>query len=461
MRRASHADHAERVRQIAAPAFTREDRYAWAVHRADSLALDSDADSLALRWFTAVRWTTLVAGAGAVIAGRNALQAPAAVGPAVAALVAFAVSNVWLTWRARSASGGHLRSTAPLLMCVDVALLSWLLLRAGGVLNPASVFYLVEIVVAALVFGRRWTWIVASLSVAGYATLFLAPTDDLRAAQSMHPEIATHMQGMWLAFALTAIIIAALVTRLLGAIDRRDRALDTLRARNDAAMRAASLATLAAGAAHELSTPLATIAVAARELERSLAPSSDQALDDARLIRAEAGRCRAILDDLAGSAGQPAAESPRTLTVSDILDDVTKRLSPAERDRTRIQGHVDTAVTWPARPVARAMTNVVQNALQAAPLADVDIRVEASPGAQAITVRVADQGPGMTAEHVQRAGDPFFSTRAGGTGLGLFVARSTVEQLRGTLAVASTPGAGTVVTIVLPAHPGAPERSAP
>lgn len=451
---------ASRVRQIAAPAFARADRYAWAVHRADSLALDANADSLALRWFTTVRWTTLVAGAGAVIAGRNALQAPAPIAPAVVALVVFAMSNVWLTWRARTGSGGDLRRTAPVLMCGDIILLTWLLLRAGGVLNPASVFYLVEIVVAALVFGRRWTWMVAGLSVAGYATLFLAPTDDLRAAQSMHPEIATHMQGMWLAFALTAIIIAALVTRLLGAIDRRDRALRTLRARNDAAMRAASIATLAAGAAHELSTPLATIAVAARELERGLSAAPGQALDDARLIRAEAGRCRGILDDLAGTAGQPAAEAPRTLTLSEILGDVTNRLSPHERERTRIDGHLDTTVTWPARPVVRAVTNVVQNALQATPGSDVHVSVDAPGGADAVTIRVTDRGAGMSAEHAQRAGDPFFSTKPGGTGLGLFVARSTAEQLGGTLALASTPGAGTVVTIVLPAHGGNPTAPA-
>ena len=169
-------------------------------------------------------------------------------------------------------------------MCADVTLLSWLLLRAGGVLNPASVFYLVEIVVAALVLGRRWTWVVTSLSVAGYALLFVAETDQLQAAQSMHPEIALHMRGMWLAFALTALIIAALVTRFTIAVERRDRALESLRERNASAVRVAGLATLAAGAAHELEYPpfhhcgrRARARARARERELARPPSGREA----------------------------------------------------------------------------------------------------------------------------------------------------------------------------------------
>lgn len=411
----------------------------------------TENDRLGLRWFTTVRWITVVAGAGAVFAGREVLQAPAPVGPAIAALIVFAISNSWLTWRAQRASARDVQTIAPLLMCADVALLSWLLLRAGGVLNPASVFYLVEIVVAALVFGRRWTWIVALLAVAGYATSFLAPTDDLRAAQMMHPEIALHMRGMWLAFALTAVIIAALVTRLLSALERRDRALDVLRMRNEGAMRAASLATLAAGAAHELSTPLATIAVAARELERGLADSLNEGRHDARLIRDEAARCRAILDDLAGAAGQPSGEPPQSTSLTRVLEDVKARLASSDRDRVRIADAPDAEVQWPLRPVGRALANVIQNALQASGR---EVRITVTHASDTLTIVVADDGPGMTPEQAARAGDPFYTTKPGGTGLGLFVTRSTIEQLGGTFRLATQPGAGTAVTMTLPIHAG-------
>jgi two-component system sensor histidine kinase RegB len=131
-------------------------------------------------------------------------------------------------------------------------------------------------------------WIVTSLSVAGYALLFLAETDQLQAAQSMHPEIALHMRGMWLAFALTALVIAALVTRLTIAVERRDRALESLRERNASAVRVAGLATLGRRRRRTSSARRSsTIAVAARELERALADANSPALrQDARLIRA-------------------------------------------------------------------------------------------------------------------------------------------------------------------------------
>ena len=411
----------------------------------------SESDTIALRWFTAARWITLVAGMGAVVAGRNALQAPAPLAPALVALLAFAISNLWLTWRARSSAGRDLQTVAPWLMCADVALLSWLLLRAGGVLNPASVFYLVEIVVAALVFGRRWTWIIAGLAVTGYAALFLAPTDDLRAAQVMHPEIALHMQGMWLAFALTAIVIGALVTRLLATIERRDREYARLRERSERAMRAASLATLAAGAAHELSTPLSTIAVAARELERTLADGPDRGLADARLIRAETTRCRDILDDLAGSSGQPTGEAPRALTLQAVLDDVLSRLAPDDRRRIVHEGDLGAQVTWPARPVIRAIANIVQNAIQASTDGS-PVTIRCTADDDQVSCAVIDRGAGMRADEAARAGEPFQTTRPGGTGLGLFVARSTVEQLGGSFDLTSAPGAGTTVTLTLPRH---------
>src|SRR4029079_15279201 len=175
----------------------------------------SQNDPVGLSWVITVRWTTLLAGIGAVVAGRRALEISVPVAAVIAELAVLALSNLWLTWRVRRTEASQLITTAGGLVCMDVLFLSWLLLKSGGVLHPASVFFLVEIVVAALVLGRPWTWIVTALSVIGYGTLFLSPTTELQAAQGMHPEIALHMRGMWLAFGVTAIIIAVLVTRLV------------------------------------------------------------------------------------------------------------------------------------------------------------------------------------------------------------------------------------------------------
>lgn len=419
------------------------------------------ADPVGLAWLVTGRWTTVAAAIGAVVAGHNALDAEPPLAGTIAVLGAIVASNLWLWWRA------HRRlttatTTAAALVSMDVLLLTWILLRAGGVLNPASVFYLVQIVLAALVLGRMWAWVVAGLSVAGYATLFLAPVDELRAAQVMHPEIALHMRGMWIAFALTALVIAVLVTRLAAAVERRDRALDTLRDRSARSARAQSLATVVAGAAHELSTPLSTMAVAARELERAIEQRGGPAehAGDARLIRAEIDRCRAILDQMAGRIAEPMGEAPLAMAWDLVLSQTLARLSAADRARVDVVPAGELRVVWPPGVIGQALGNLVRNGLQAsAPAGRVSIAVHTVPG-ERVRISVTDRGGGMTPDQLARAGEPFFTTKpaGAGTGLGLYVTRASVEPLGGELQLTSAAGDGTTATIDLPRDVLAPRE---
>jgi two-component system sensor histidine kinase RegB len=389
-------------------------------------------------------------------------------------LAAVAVSNLWLTWRIRTGRTHAAKAAAGLLVCADVLLLLGVLWRSGGALNPASVFFLVQIVLAALVLGRVWTWVVTGLSVGGFGMLYLAPASELRAAQVMHPEIGAHMNGMWLAFAATAIVIAVLVTQLVVAVERRDRALETLRDQHARTARFAGLATLAAGAAHELSTPLATIAVAARELERALEErhghgeanvsehgeahaellndANAELLNDARLIRSEIDRARRILTDLSARSGGAPGEAPRSASVTEVFSAVQAELQEHIARRLQTRASVDVRVVWPVQAVARAVVNLVRNAAQASSDADPVILEGRADGNGHVRIDVVDRGSGMPRDHLARVGEPFFTTKppGTGTGLGLFVARSTIEQLGGTLGLTSEPGRGTTATIVLP-----------
>jgi two-component system sensor histidine kinase RegB len=412
-------------------------------------------DGVALPWLATVRWAGVLAQMAAVAAGAQGLAGTTRLSIPLLVIGASAVSNMWLTWPGRRrpvtmATGGWL-------VCADVAILSWLLHGAGGVLNPVSIFYLVYIVLAALVLDRIWAWSVTGLSVGGYGLLFLASSDEVALAGSMHPEIGLHVRGMWLAFAATALIVAILVSRLAALIERRDRALTVLREQATRDARLAAMSTLAAGAAHELSTPLGTIAVAARELELALdkVPVDAESREDVRLIGAEVERCRRLLHDMAGRFSQPIGEGATRQSLDEVLAATLAELAPAERQRVR-RGATrgPSPVTWPTGVVARALLNIIRNALQASP-AEAPVELTTAVTRQGnVTIRVADAGPGMTPEVLAHAGEPFYTTRAqgSGTGLGLFVARSTVEQLGGTLTVASNEGAGTTVTISLPAN---------
>jgi two-component system sensor histidine kinase RegB len=415
--------------------------------------LAPSSDRVGLSWLITVRWAAAAALFAATFVGRTTLgvaPAPALVGTLAALALG---SNVWLLWRRRRGDLPPMLLPG-LFVCFDIAALSWLLAQAGGPLNPVSIFLLVNIVLAALVLGRAWTWIVTTLAVVGYGVLFIVAPADLESRPELHLAIGRHIAGMWWAFAGTATLVAVLVARLASAVARRDRELVELRDRANRSARLAGLATLAAGAAHELSTPLGTIAVAARELEIALehAAVDDAIRTDIRLIREELRRCRGILDNMAGRTGQAPGEMPEDVALSQLADQVAEQLSPRERSRVTIAAPSDVHVTWPRAAVTRALANLVRNGLQASSNGGlVTLDLSSRPNGE-VRIAVADHGAGMTTEVASRVGEPFFTTKPEGEGLGLgvFVARSTFERLGGRLDIDSTPGQGTRVDGVLP-----------
>jgi two-component system sensor histidine kinase RegB len=215
----------------------------------------------------------------------------------------------------------------------------------------------------------------------------------------------------------------------------------------------ASLATLAAGAAHELGTPLSTIALAAKELEHALerGAAGGTAIADAKLIREEVDRCRAILAQMGAEAGASPGEAMERITVSRLLERAVASAGRSERIQVYLEEAVaQTELLVPARAVAQALQAVLHNALQASVDAPISVRALSEP--HGVRVDVEDRGPGMSPEVLARAGEPFFTTRepGRGMGLGLFLTRSVLEQLGGRFALESAPARGTTARLTLP-----------
>ena len=193
--------------------------------------------------------------------------------------------------------------------------------------------------------------------------------------------------------------------------------------------------TLAAGAAHELSTPLGTIAVAARELERASSGQGPASLvDDARLIRTEVDRCQFILSRLSGRAGSGIPDEAALLPPAALARRAAEGLPATQRQRLQIRVAEELLQPSADPEAADAVSSLLKNAFDAShPESPVVLRIE--PRGPMLRIEVHDQGSGMSDEVMRRAGEPFFTTKDAGRGLGLgvFLARTFAERLGGTL----------------------------
>ncbi len=402
-------------------------------------------------WLVRLRWAAVLAQVIGVSVAVSALGLSLPVVPIVSIIGLLAASNLALGWWMAKGKPSPPRVFGGVLVA-DVTLLTALLWFTGGTSNPFSTVYLVYIALAAVTLGARWTWTITGVAVALYATLFaITPPADPHAMHRPANDLSGHLAGMWVAFLSAALLIGFFVTRVRAALDERERALAEARRVAAVQERLASLTTLAAGAAHELATPLATIAVASHELLRTLEARqvADEVTEDARLIRAQVERCRQILDHMSGRADASTVDPPATIDAAAVVRAAIDALPTSEMDRVRVR--IDPsipAVRLPRVGVARVLTTLLKNALDASPSGSpVEIAVTAQAGRVGFAVR--DQGHGMDAATLARAGEPFFTTKAPGAGfgLGLFLARTFVEQWGGQFILSSQPGQGTLAAV--------------
>lgn len=417
----------------------------------------ADPNRIKLSWLIRLQWGGIVGQSCTIIVARWLLQirVPVAVMFGLVALeVAVNVAlEVWLRHQQTP-----IRQTATAgAMCFDAVMLTALLALSGGPSNPFSTMYLVNVALATVLLDATWAWAMLAASLALYASLFAfahVGALDVLTGVDRQEIMALHLQGMWVSLVLASTFIVYIVQRVRLALTQVEEALAAERSLSARKDKVASLATLAAGAAHELSTPLSTIAVVVKELQLSATRngSSDEAIQDLALIREQVARCRDILHHMSAQAGENAGEFLEAMPISRWVD-VALEFLP-DRKRVTVEADVDLgayAIAGPARGLTRALRSLLKNAVQASPPdAPVLLRVSVEQG-QA-HAQVVDRGCGMPGEILSRAGEPFFTTKVPGEGmgLGLFLTQTLAEQLGGRLELRSTPGTGTTAILKIP-----------
>ena len=417
--------------------------------------LASRASRVVLPWLVRLRWVSVVALAGGVAAAVMQWGVRVPLAPVVTLLAALAATNLVLAFQLRSPAPSRVVIGASLL--IDSGLLTGILYFAGGPMNPFSIVYLVGITLAAVTLGHRWAVAIATVSVAAYGLTFFwhRPLEFADPTSSQHT-MTLHLSGMWVALAAAAGLIAHFVGRVSEALELQERELADARAATARSERLAALLSLGAGAAHELATPLSTIRTAAGELERAMTgvelTGDPRAHEYIGVIRRETDRCTHVLDQLSGRAASASAADTQ-IALARLVDDVRARLGEARAGRLEVTlPSAPRPIAAPAEPLRQAVIALVQNAFDAsAPGQAVSLRVQQGEG---VRLEVEDHGRGMSTEDAARAGEPFFTTKppGAGLGLGLFLVRAFADQMGGTLRVRSALGQGTTVVLELPAR---------
>jgi two-component system sensor histidine kinase RegB len=345
-------------------------------------------------------------------------------------------------------------------LVLDTLLLTALLYFTGGPNNPFSVFYLIHIALAASLLGVGWTWGLLALSLGCFGMIYHmnvplpCPTRDDDPICGLLP-MRWHLAGMYVALALTGACLAWFVARLNTRLREQTAARHVAELRAEREARFDSLVTLAAGVAHEISSPLATITVAAKELEHEAcqAGSPEGLLADARLIRAQVERCRAILGRLHDRTGGTDG-LPETGSAAGLVEALRRSLENGRsgRLRCRIQPGAE-QVRAPLALLLQSLSHLVGNAFDASPVG-ATVSLDITRTSAGLIFAITDQGTGLAPGVAEHLGEPFVTTKEPGlgTGLGLFLVRRFAEQMGGTFTLGPATGQehGTCAVLTIP-----------
>ncbi|MDO9010392.1 MAG: ATP-binding protein [Gallionella sp.] len=389
--------------------------------------------------------------------------------PMLSAVVFLTLANVLTWWRLTlNYPVGNMELF--LQLSLDVLVLTVLLYYGGGSTNPFVSIYLLPLVIAAATLPRRLIWGMAALTLACYSLLMVwyvpfpgghaqhAATQMQQMDHANHnmeaaPAATTspltdafdvHVLGMWLGFVISAVVVAYFAVEMANAVRGRDAQLNRVREEILRNERIVALGTQAAGAAHELGTPLSTMSVVIGEMRHDCNEPEHQ--ENLNILNEQVRNCKRILDSLLAHAQESSSELSLEEFVRNLLDE-WQLLRPTVQYRFHVKGQQPSPRVRADLALRSALLNLLNNAADASPI-EMDIMLFWTE--EYLVLEIHDHGPGLTSEAASRAGSAFFTTKQEGRGLGLFLANATLERLGGSVRLSNRAGGGATTEVILP-----------
>ena len=332
-------------------------------------------------------------------------------------------------------------------LVIDVIVLTCLLYYSGGSTNPFAPLFLLPLVLTAATLSGWYAWAMVALTISCYSLLlfFYIPFPE---SHAMHggDGFRLHVLGMWLGFIFSALLVAGFTARMAITVQRQNKKITDLREKHLKHEHVLALGTLAAGAAHELGTPLSTMAILLKDIE----PDSPLSESKLNTLRGQVERCKTILGSISAASGEIRAESGSVSSLDLYLSNLLERWKQTRTDiivKSDFQGSRPAPSIVVDQTLDQALLNILNNAADASPD---NVEINGQWDDQELTLTVSDRGTGLSPELEEKAGASIHSTKQDGMGLGLFLTYTTLERLGGEVRIYNRKDGGVKCQINLP-----------
>jgi len=333
-------------------------------------------------------------------------------------------------------------------LVIDVFIFAILLYFTGGGYNPFITLLLFPLMIVAVTLPRKYAWIMALLAIFCYSVLmvFHIPLSPMNLHDSA--DLDLHVIGMWFSFLFGVGFIVLFVVKMENTLRQRDHILAQARERALRDDHLVALGTFAAGAAHELGTPLSSMAVIANEIEKNT--NNTEIAEQATILREQIDRCKTTLTQILARAGEARAEGGNREAINHYLKNILnqwKKMRPTANIRYQLKGVQPAPVIITDKTLNQAIINLLNNAADAS----IDhVEVIGRWNTESLWIDVHDRGSGLASGANHVVSQPFYTTKKHGQGLGLFLTHAVINRLGGTITLTNRNEGGVCAKISLP-----------